>query len=272
MLEKHWQRAGGGYTLSWGDRLWRLEIDQTGPGLRVETDQRLIELLTLHGLAAVGRSEDRVFTSASLIGVEEYRSRIQATYAPTGWHGLIVRAAWGPSLGGRVSILKCRPTRHRWACCTTWKSWYKAGGSGAAARGRRRPAGYWVLPRDSRSAALSYDGREPPGDLRNLVTLAVSDSPRCHLFNPTGLEDDPCYIEMVPPDDVARLIRIESSEPEPPVPPPLAVRYGLFGHDFEKGVVFRGRLRGYWAPSDTSMHDANLLYEQFLSEPPPLGP
>ncbi len=272
MLEKHWQRAGGGYTLSWGDRLWRLEIDQTGPGLRVETDQRLIELLTLHGLAAVGRSEDRVFTSASLIGVEEYRSRIQATYAPTGWHGLIVRTAWGPSLGGAGIDLEVQANATSVGLLhdlevMVQSRWQRRGGPGPPPA-----AGYWVLPRDSRSAALSYDGREPPGDLRNLVTLAVSDSPRCHLFNPTGLEDDPCYIEMVPPDDVARLIRIQSSEPEPPVPPPLTVRYGLFGHDFEKGVVFRGRLRGYWAPSDTSMHDANLLYEQFLSEPPPLGP
>ena len=32
------------------------------------------------------------------------------------------------------------------------------------------------------------------------------------------------------------------------------------------------RLRGHWVSSKTGSHDVASLYEQFLNEPPPLGP
>ena len=52
------------------------------------------------GLAAAGRFETDVFTPATLVSVERYRARVQAMFAPPGWGGLVVRAAWGPSCGG----------------------------------------------------------------------------------------------------------------------------------------------------------------------------
>ena len=41
-----------------------------------------------------------MFTPATLVSVERYRARVQATFAPPGWGGLTVRAAWSPSCGG----------------------------------------------------------------------------------------------------------------------------------------------------------------------------
>ena len=52
----------------------------------------------------------------------------------------------------------------------------------------------------------------------------------------------------------------------------LSTRYGLFGHDLEKGVVLRARLRAVWIRSQTPDVDARALFEEFLREPPPLGP
>ena len=145
-------------------------------------------------------------------------------------------------------------------------------GAIATASRRRRTWADAVLPRDARAAALSFDGRESPGDLCSLVTLAATNSPRPHIFTPSGTEDGLAYIEMVHPNDVARQIQLEPAYPTLPYLDLLAFQYGLFGHDFEKGVVFRARLRGYWASSKTAFHDVSSLYEQFLNEPPPLGP
>ena len=82
MPESHWQESGGAYTLSWGSGSWVLEVDETGPGLRCEDERWRGTFLSLHGLAAPGRYEDTAFTAATLVGVERYRARIQATLRP----------------------------------------------------------------------------------------------------------------------------------------------------------------------------------------------
>ena len=131
-----------------------------------------------------------------------------------------------------------------------------------------------VLPRTNASAAaLSYDGRETAADLRSLVT-SCRDRPRLdrRSLPPPGSGNGLSYIEMVQPNDVARQIRLEPSEPQLPLLDSLAFRYALFGHDFEKGVVFRARLRGYWTGPKDGFQDVSSIYQQFLNEPPPLGP
>ena len=60
-----------------------------------------------------------------------------------------------------------------------------------------------------------------------------------HIASLSGTGDELAYVEMVSADDVARLMRLESIESRLPAPEPMAFTYGLFGHDFEKGVVFR---------------------------------
>jgi hypothetical protein len=71
-------------------------------------------------------------------------------------------------------------------------------------------------------------------------------------------------VELAHPDDVSRRIH-EGTLPF------TTTRYALFGHDLEKGVVLRARLRGYWRPKTSALADAERLYAEFLGEPLPLS-
>jgi hypothetical protein len=270
--ESQWDGSGGRFTLSWGGRPWTLNFDEPEPGLRSKVDTGFASLLCLHGLAAAGRFDAQVFTPATLVNVERYRTRVQATFAPAGWGGLIVRAAWSPSCGGTGVDLEVQASatsvgllRHVEAMVQS--QWLRAGASDHGA-----VLGRWVRPRDRRSAALSYDGREGADDLHSLTTLPISEVPPIRVFTPPGVAAGIHYIEMVQPNDAARFIRMEPREPELPLLSTLVLRYGLFGHDFEKGVVFRARLRACWVTSDEYATEARSLYQTFVAEPPPLGP
>ena len=133
----------------------------------------------------------------------------------------------------------------------------------------------WVVPRDARSAALTYDGRTSTGELRLLATLPVPE-PRDTAFPPVSLarpwpDRSLRYVEMVHPHDVSRRI-VQGPNPDRYIPgSELAVRYALFGHDLEKGVVVRGRLRGLWIPTESGEADLREAYREFLALPPPLG-
>ena len=133
-----------------------------------------------------------------------------------------------------------------------------------------------VEPRDVHSAALSYDGRESLRTLQGLTTFPVPPSsphtlaPR--FFTPPGFDRDTYYVEMIQPNDCARRIREQPIEGRCGPATTLATRYGLFGHDLEKGVVLRARLRGLWIRSQSPESDAQACYEAFLSEPLALGP
>ena len=272
MSESQWEGSGGSFTLSWGGRPWTLNVDEPEPGLRSKVDVGFASLLCLHGLAAAGRFETHVFTPATLVNVERYRSRVQATFAPAGWGGLIVRAAWSPSCGGAGVDLEVQASATsvgllRHVEVMVQSHWLRAGASDP-----RAVLGRWVGPRDARSAALSYDGREAAADLHSLTTLPVSERPRIRAFTPPGVAAGIHYIEMVQPNDAARCIRMEPSEPELSLLATLVLRYGLFGHDFEKGVVFRARLRACWITADEYATEARSLYQKFVAEPPPLGP
>jgi hypothetical protein len=232
----------------------------------------LNRLLSLYGLAAAGRFETEVFTPATLVGLERYRARIQATFAPPGWGGLTVRAAWGPSCGGAGVDLEVQASASsvgqlRDLEVVVQSQWRRRDEpESPAARARR------VWPRDARSAAFSYDGREPARVLHALTTQGPATLPQPQVLLPPGPEANARYIEMVQPNDVARIVRLEPSEPEGPLLENLALRYALFGHDFEKGVVFRARLRACWLSDRATAREAATLYREFLAEPLPLGP
>ena len=263
-MSPRWEGSGPEFDLVWGGRTWRLKVDDPRPGLRTrdEDDAEVVgPLLALEGVAEVGRWEPDALSGATLIGCERRFERVEATYAPPGWGGLTVRAAWEPSGHDGVdleiqmsalsvdqlkavevklmSVLPERPT----------------------ARRRR-----WVEPRDVRSAGLSYDGRD--GDARDLTTLppAVEETLAPRVL-PAPWADGRSYIEMVPLGDVAR--RITEGGTISRVG--HTTRYGLFGHDLEKGVVIRARLRGLWTDSKTPEREALEHLGRFLQEPLPLG-
>ena len=270
--ENSWEESDGSYTQTWGGRSWTLKVDGPEPGLRSKVDVGFASVLCLHGIAAAGRFESQVFTPSTLIKVERYRSRLQATFAPSGWGGLTVRAAWRPSCGGAGIDLEVQASATsvgllRDVEVIVQSQWERAG-----AREPSTVMSRWITPRDARTAVFSYDGREAAADLRRLTTLPIRDGSRTGIFTPPGVARGAYYVEMVQPNDMARQIRMEPSDPELSDLESLILRYGLFGHDFEKGVVFRARMRACWVTSDTYARGVQSLYQEFLNEPPPLGP
>jgi hypothetical protein len=269
----HWKGNGPEFTSSGGGRQWTLKLDEAAPGLAGTDGRTLAKLLALHEVSAVGRCEEGAFNGSTLTGFARHRGRIEATFAPPGWGGLSVRAVWGPSSAGdgvdlevqvsatSVGVLK----RLEVGVLSQW---------GVEFREPPLVLASQVEARDVRSAAASYDGRESASTLQRLTTLPVPASPQGVMPRILVLPESPedaCYIEMVQPNDCARRI-IREPAAEPSVPGMiLSTRYGLFGHDLEKGVVLRARLRGLWIRSKTPEVDARARYEQFVREPPPLG-
>jgi hypothetical protein len=221
-------------------------------------------LLSLDGVAAVGRWHRDALGPTSLVGYELRHGRLEAIYSPAGWGEMTVRAAWSHvgddsvDLEVQVSTRAIEPLRRvEIKVLSVWPD----------AEATFEPIPRWVEPRDARSAGLSYDGREL--DLRGLTTLP----PRLDAFQTPRIvsgaaTDGRVYVEMVHPDDVTRRIR----EGGRSLARSRTTRYGLLGHDLERGVVLRGRIRGIWLPPDASKDEAFVRMEQFLREPPPLGP
>jgi hypothetical protein len=270
--ERSWEESGGTYTQSWGGRPWALNFDEPEPGLRSKVDVGCASVLCLHGIATAGRFESRVFNPDTLIKMERYRSRIQATFAPSGWGGLTVRAAWSPSCGEAGIDLEVQASATSVGLLSDVEVIVQSKWERAGAREPSTVMSRWITPRDARAAALSYDGREAGADLHRLTTLPIREGSRTGIFTPPGAARGAYYVEMVQPNDMARQIRMEPSEPELSDLESLILRYGLFGHDFEKGVVFRARMRACWVTSDTYARGVQSLYQEFLNEPPPLGP
>ncbi len=230
--------------------------------------------MALEHVAAVGRCDVEAFAGRSLVSWARQGSRLEATFAPPAWPGLNVRAAWQPTgevgFDLEVQVWMTSPGMLRRVEIAVGSVWSPSADGATISRVHR------VEPRDVHAAALSYDGRESRDLLQSLITMPVpAESP--HPLGPTlgpmtGNPDGPHYAEMVQPNDCARRI---IGEPEGDASGPLRscwVRYCLFGHDLEKGVVLRGRIRGCWIDSPLPDEDALHRYARFLSEPPPLGP
>jgi hypothetical protein len=246
-------------------------VDDERPGLRPSNSLHG-SILALEGVAMCGRSDPGAFTGVTLSKAEKVRSRIEATYTPTGWGGLSVRASWSSALEGQGIDLEIQVS-------ASSVDELKAVEVFVASRflEPRDPASeaaaLWVQARDPRSAALCFDGREPASALGRLTVLPIPEKPAPEAtltFSPW--RDVPgSYLEMAHPQDVARRVNMGRGALPPSPGYSLGVRYGLFGHDLEKGVVLRGRLRGCWLPSGTTAESCRALLQQFYDMPPPLG-
>jgi hypothetical protein len=251
-----WGGAGSVATVDWGGRSWTLDLTTQNPGLLCK---EIGPLLALSGLASPGRHDPSAFSLASLRNVERRFGRIEATYMPDGWGDLQLRASWKLHEAGTIDLeiqLSAQSVDElRQLEVMVASSW-----SHVSPHLETR----WVEPRDAHAALLSYDGRE--SNLETLTTLpptgAIGKAPRIHLA------DSAAYLEMAHPDDVTRRICIGGQSAQ------LSqdTLYGLFGHDLEKGVVLRGRLRGAWVPVGDEKPEAIRRMNEFLNEPPPLGP
>jgi len=251
-MSRTWAGSGPLYEITWGDITWSLRVDAETPGL---WSDRLGPLLALEGLAEAGRREVGALSGVSLILHEVRFDRVEATYAPEGWGEMTVRAAWFPIDENGIGLeveLSARSVEE----LHNVEVMILSALEGSPLPGAHRS----VEPRDRESAALSYDGRE--SDLAGLVTGPPGEPVSPWLASKTGREGW-AYVEIAHPDDAARKI----SEGRLPF---TSVRYGLFGYDLERGVVLRGRVRGFWTPRGGAMALAEDKARAFLAEPPPL--
>jgi hypothetical protein len=268
-----WQGSGSTFSLPWGGQPWVLELDHERPGLH-RRDVAGGSFLSLAGLAAPGRSDLNALSGNSLVGVEVVRDRVEATYAPPDWAGLRVRASWSPvssADGIDLEIQVSASSVGQLKALEVFVSTEPA----EAGNGQTRSLPVWVDPRDRKSASLSYDGREPLEMLRQLTTLPLPASDvaagRPAAFALPSPVFRRSYLEMVHPHDVARRMIVGTDPPGTSARSAMATRYGLLGHDLEKGVIVRGRLRGLWVPEEAVDEASRIAYRDFLSLPPPLG-
>jgi hypothetical protein len=261
------------YSLRWGGHPWILKLDHDRPGLR-RPDLPQGSILALEGVAASGRSHPEALSGKTLIGAELFRSRVEATYAPPGWGKLKVRASWSPTPEGEGLDLEIQVSASSVDELRSVEVVVASRFLDPFQDTAHRYAS-WVQARDPRSAALSYDGREPARELRHLTTLPMP-GPAEPAFEPvitrTPWPEQPGdYLEMVHPQDVARRIILGKGSRKPPAGFGVGVRYGLFGLDLEKGVIVRGRLRGFWVPAGEIAEKSRIAFQEFLNLPPPLG-
>jgi hypothetical protein len=251
-MSREWIGDGPGFSIEWGGRTWTLNVEGPVPGLRAG---EIGPVLGLEGIAATGRWDRDVLSGASLLGVERRFGRVEATYAPTDWGRMFVRAAWGPSGEDGVDL---EVQLHALSVDELKAVEVKL----LSTLAELPPIGSLrsVAPRDARAAILSYDGRE--ADLAALHTGPPGEDIGPWLAPRSGIEGW-TYVEIVHPDDLSRRVH-EGKLPF------TAARTGLFGHDLERGVVLRGRVRGLWFPKDRAFTGARDQYDSFLREPPPL--
>lgn len=268
-----WRGDGPVLTSELAGRTWRLALDAPHPGLSWADAGYQARILTLDHIATTGRRDPSVFAGVSLASWTRHGTRLEVTFAPPAWPGLNVRAAWSPTadktgfdLEVQVWITSTAVLRRLEIAVSSL--WWRETDSPPD------PGSYLVEPRDARAAALSYDGRKPAEWLQSLTTLPVpSTSP--HVLAPrqwpiASPSPGSIYVEMIPPDDCARRI---IGEPKDSGDHGTSwTGYALFGHDLEKGVVLRGRVRGCWIASTQPEEETARRYESFLKEPPPLGP
>jgi hypothetical protein len=270
-----WHGDGRDLTIDAMGRRWSLKVDDPQPGLSWSDGRSVARLLSLRHVSMVGRRDEGAFDGSSLVSVERHRGRVQATFAPRAWQGLSIRAAWGPTpadegfdLEVQVSVRSSRVFRRLEVAVGSDLS--------ETIGPQKSDLAYRVQPRDVHAAALSYDGREASSVLSSLTTMPVpAASP--HVLPPLVCRDaggmpGPSYFEMVRPDDCARRIIGETDRRDAPSRGTFSIRYGLFGHDLEKGVVLRGRVRGIWGDFGSAGDEIRRQYEAFLGEPPALGP
>ncbi len=263
------------YTLPWAGKIWRLRLDSASPGL-ARSDVPAGLVLAMAGLSSTDRRDLEVFDERNLTSVELFRERVQASYRPSGWGDLEVRASWGLTADGQSVDLEVQVSASSVGELRDVEVFVSSCPGGSENRSIAKTR-FLVRPRNARSAAMTYDGREPSESLYELTTAPV---PRPGTKDPgpiilhSGSDDDPSgFLEMVHPDDLSRRIVTLEQRTQDTEGIAVATRTALFGHDLEKGVVIRGRLRGRWFGTSPDPDGVPALQEfaHFLDAPPPLG-
>ena len=131
-----------------------------------------------------------------------------------------------------------------------------------------------VEPRDVNSAALATMAgiAHHPSRLDELPVPPSSPHtlpPR--FFTPPGADRDTYYVEMIQPNNSTR-IRHEVAEHVPGRRRTSRRVTGSSDMTWRKGLCSERVFRGLWIHSQSPERDAQACFEEFLSEPPSLGP
>lgn len=235
-----------------------LDMTRSQPGL-IDEAGAVGRVLALEGVLAVGRSDETAFSAESLISCELRGNRVIATYRPIGWSELEVQATWTAqsdiAVGLEVQIVTRSVGELKQLEVTVAADW-------KGQTGLFETIG--ITPRDALSAQMSYDGRMR--DLEHVMTesFAASQNPVRWWMSSTSPMDDPKFVSMFFGEDVSRCITLPSDQE-------TGQRYCCFGHDLERGVVLRARIRGLWLPDDGIATRAEAEALAFANEPLPLG-
>lgn len=268
MTEMRWRGQGPEFELSWAGLSWRLDLGGPRPGLGLVGSEGAL-LLGLAGLAARGRTCRWENERPTLTKFDCLFGRVEASYSFPDWGGLALRASWsvvaeieGVDLEVQISADSVDFLKALEVQVATRLD------DPEGSELDRSAVALEVEPRDRESAALSFDGREPWEVLRRLTTRPVPARIGAG-FAPSVIEtpwlgEGRRYVEFVHPDDVARRLVERRAG--------AGLRYGIFGHDLEKGVVLRSRMRGFWVPGPVSDDDLDASYREFRDGPLPLGP
>lgn len=247
MTDSPWQGEGPEYTIAVAGRRWTLNLDRPQPGPMASDGRSLARLLTLLHVSTAGQRDERAFDGSSLVNFERHRRRIQAVFAPSSWPGLNVRAAWEPTPAGDGLDLEVQ-------LLSTSADAYPRVEVGVGSR--------WT-------ETIDPSAPEPVYRVESRQAGVTGPFPPCVCRVP-GFVTGRDYLEMVQPNDCARRVL---GEPAPDATSGgFSIEHELFGHDLEKGVVLRGRIRGIWIDSNPAEDEVRRRYEAFRHEPPALGP
>jgi hypothetical protein len=269
VLKDHWTGTGPEFFLNWGGRAWRLSLDEPNPGLASEAGPHAVKLLALEGLSRTGKVDRAAFTKETLIALEKHRGAVVATFAPAGWGGLKVRAGWRPTIAGDSVDLEIQLSASSVGELDSVQVDVRSN-HGDPTGGRRletesNPGRDILL-----SPELAEETTSSASDDHRQATVDSSGEPSrflsgLHVLTPAGSPAGWFYLEMNRPGDIAARCSRDRQEP-------ASTRYALFGHDLERGVILRARLRGCWIHANAPELGERGVYADFLAEPPSLSP
>lgn len=214
----------------------------------------------LCGLARIGFWDPWSLSGNSLVTHELLHGRVIATFAPPEWYETTVRAAWSPAGQDGMSLeieVRTRSVGKLRDLEVQILNSFAVGDPGLASSRLR------TIVTPERTGRLGNDGREhgptsdPDSPGSNVVSSpSVMERPQVPIRD-GGLQ----FRSLVHPEDVSRVLDLPGSPVE---------RIALFGHDLERGVVLRGRVRAWWLPEGTTQARWAQCAAEFLDEPPPL--
>ncbi|MDX2037593.1 MAG: hypothetical protein SFX72_13150 [Isosphaeraceae bacterium] len=205
-----------------------------------------IEVLAMRAVVDAPRVDDSAFEAATLAGIDLHLGRLQATWHPRDWGGMVVKGVWEPLADGGLDL-----TVHLQADSVDELQAVEIEVGSRLRRASTSASG--PAPESIGRAATSADATVLPGFEPHPSTAWIHEE-----------ASGRCYVELCGGHDLSRSSLREEADGE-------LLEHALFGHALEKGVVLRARLRGYWFETRPTHEQVIDLLSRFRAEPLPIG-